>query len=74
MDMEFQRLNIQEHEVPPRHNQEPVEEEKGVGWRERKEDLEFWLGGHATPENSDDFEHLAHGLDVEAGRGWSSSG
>ena len=72
--MELEQLSLHESEAPRRTNQEPVEEEKGVGWRERKEDLEFWLGGHATPENSDDFEHLADGLDMEAGRGWSSSG
>ena len=67
-------LTLESQAPRRRTNQEPVEEEKGVGWRERTEELEFWLGGHATPENSEDFEHLAHGLDMEAGGGWSASG
>ena len=75
-------LKVEPEDTPPRSNQElslqvtqePVEEEKG-GWRERmanattRNEVEFWLGFHDTPENTEEFEHLAHGLDMEAENG-----
>ena len=65
-----------EDSPPRRSNQEfsePVVESKEVGLRERltdsrtRQEAEFWLGFFDTPSDSEGYQQLANGLDLEAG-------
>ena len=63
-------LKLEPEDSPPRTNQEPSPvgaEEVDWSQRLRRSDAEFWLGFYDSPSDSEEYQQLAHSLDLEAG-------